>query len=231
MGRHHPRARALVVASLLLASGFSLALLGARVAYTGGDRFGFLAWNLCLAWIPLLAALAVYDRAKRGRGDPWQVLLGAAWLLFFPNAPYLVTDLIHVQGSWYDAAMIGAFAWTGVLLGLVSLYLMHTVLRRRLGAVGSWAAVAAVLGLGGFGIYLGRFQRWNSWDVLARPRALVADVAAPLADPLAHPRAVAATLVFAGFLALAYLTVYALVELGAGRRSGGTAPPQATSRG
>ena len=216
MCRHPPRARVLVVASLVLASGFCLALLGARVAYTGDDRLGFMARNLFLAWIPFLAALAVYDGAKQGRRGPWQVALGVAWLLFFPNAPYMVTDLIHVRGSWYDVAMIGAFAWTGVLLGLVSLYLVHVVVRRRLGAAWSWAAVVTVLGLGGFGIYLGRFQRWNSWDVLARPRALLADVAAPLVDPLAYPRAVAVTLVFAAFLTLAYLTVYALAELGGG---------------
>lgn len=217
-----------MIAALLASSGLCLALVAARYLYVGVERWGFLVWNLVLAWIPFLAALAVYDGAKAGRGHWRQVTLAAVWLLFFPNAPYILTDLIHLdqyRGEvplWFDALTLSAFAWTGLLLGLVSLYLMHAVVRTRIAAVRSWVGVVAVLAVASFGIYLGRFHRWNSWDVLTQPETLVADIVRPLADPLAHPKPVVVTLLFTGFLAFAYLVVYAFAELGGSvRRSPG----------
>lgn len=213
-----------MIAALLASSGLCLALVAARYLYVGVERWGFLVWNLVLAWIPFLAALAVHDGARAGRGRLRQVALAAVWLLFLPNAPYILTDFIHRDDywgevpRWVDLLIVSAFAWTGLLLGLVSLYLMHLVVRARVGGARSWAGVAAVLGIASFGVYLGRVHRWNSWDVLTRPRGLLADAMHPLADPLAHPRHVVAALLFSGFLALAYLVVYAFAELGAGMR-------------
>lgn len=219
---HPERARKLIIGALLAASAFCAALVVARMVYEGNHHMSFLLWNLVLAWIPFLAALTVYDGAKAGRGRAREVAIGAVWLLFFPNAPYIVTDLIHLGQSgdatplWFDALLLSGFAWTGLLLGLVSLYLVHSVARAAVGTVKAWVGVAGVLALSGFGIYLGRFERWNSWDVLARPEALFRDIATGLMDPLSQPRAIAVTMVFTGFLAIAYMVVYALGEFGGG---------------
>src|SRR2546423_11108321 len=171
--------RAIALGSLVLMSGFCLALLALRLVYTQ-TTFPYLAWNLFLAWIPFALALVIYDRSKRRATIPL-VPLALAWLVFFPNAPYLVTDLLHLRDDsvtpvWFDTLVYAAFAWTGLLLGFVSLYLMHVVARRFLGAARSWVFVLGALAFASFGIYLGRFERWSSWDVFVRPTQLLAAV-------------------------------------------------------
>ena len=209
-----------LLASTLLCAG----LVFARVWHTGTLGFAFLLWNLFLAWIPLVAAVALYDRNRRGAAS-WKVwVLGACWLVFYPNAPYILTDLIHLVEHpaglvWLDLLLISAAAWTGLLLGFVSLALVQSAVRSRVGSVCSWAFVVAVSGLGAFGICLGRFQRWNSWDVVARPHTLFSDVLDQLVNPLAHTQTVVMTLVLGAFLMVSYLGVAALMSMGASTRS------------
>ena len=164
--------------ALVLASGLCLGLLVFRDTHNGAYGYRFLAWNLFLAWIPFLLALALYDSARQRRPRVVLVLLGVLWLLFLPNAPYIVTDFVHVgevPGAplWYDAGMTAAFAGTGLVLGLGSLLLVQGVVARRFGALSGWLMVLPVLLLCSVGISIGRFQRLNSWDALTRPDALV----------------------------------------------------------
>jgi len=140
------------------------------------------------------------------------------WLLFFPNAPYMLTDFIHLQSSptaplWYDALMLSAFAWTGLLLGFASLYLMQMVWRRAAGSVLSWLGVVAALGLASFGVYLGRFVRFNSWDALVRPGRVADVIRNQLENPFHHPKLVAALIVLTGFLTVAYAVLYSFAGL------------------
>ena len=98
------------------------------------------------------------------------------WLLFLPNAPYIVTDFVHLSAGshaplWFDGVELSAFAWTGMLLGFVSLYLIHAVIRHRFGAIAGWGACFACSHSSSVGVYLGRVKRWNSWDVLTQPGA------------------------------------------------------------
>src|SRR5206468_5852525 len=95
---------------------------------------------------------------------------GGAWLLFFPNAPYIFTDVIHLSRAhthfWPDLILILINALTGMVLGFLSLFLMQSSVRRLAGEWMSWLFIAAVAMLSGFGIYIGRFMRLNSWDVV-----------------------------------------------------------------
>jgi uncharacterized membrane protein len=171
-----------------------------------------------LAWLPFLFALGLYDSVRR-RSSRLQIgVLAGAWLLFLPNAPYLVTDLIHVMSVppvplWYDAMMFGMCAWTGLALGLASLLLVHRVARDAIGEKLSWALLVPVLSLVSFGIYLGRFVRHNSWDAVVRPGQTLQEIVAPLADPRANPRFVGVVVLYTVFLMLAYLVVYTVLEL------------------
>ena len=211
------RRRLAIFVSLVGLSTLVLAMTAVRVVYTGNDYNTNLVWNLFLAWIPFGLAVYVYDgyRKRLGRLRLWAV--GGLWLLFFPNALYIVTDIKWLRYSagmpiWYDLALIGAAAWGGLLLGFTSLYLMQRVVKRALGAVQAWAFAFVTLALGAFGVYLGRFERWNSWDVFTRPRLIVQDLLPHLAHPQDHPRALAVTVLFTAFLATSYLVFYAFAE-------------------
>jgi uncharacterized membrane protein len=235
------RDRAFLAFVLAASSCAGLAMLAFRVFYSGNSAYAFMPWNLFLAWVPLglAAALHSLSRARPGaRLTLWA--LAVLWLLFFPNAPYLLTEFVHLDPHyrpsqrplallagvsparsvpvWYDAVMILTFAWTGLLLAFVSLHVVHRFVCERLGRRWSWAMVVAVLGLSGFGVSLGRFQRWNSWDLFSRPMALLGDVAGRVLNPLDHPRTTAVTILFGSFLLLAYLSVLALASLRPGER-------------
>jgi uncharacterized membrane protein len=209
-----PGRRTLAAAALVAASALCVALLEIRVRETGSSYYRFLAWNLILAWVPLVIAVVAYARARRGVGPVVWVLL-VPWLLFFPNAPYLLTDFIHLDEGpaplWYDALMLSAFAWTGLMLGFGSLYLVQLILRRAFGAAIAWAAVLAALALASVGVYIGRFIRFNSWDALLHPLRVAEVVREQLASvPL---RTAEALVALTTFLAVGYLVFYSFAGL------------------
>jgi uncharacterized membrane protein len=216
--RRSPNERLVVLAGLGVASALCLGLELVREHRYGAYDFRFLIWNLILAWIPLLLALLVYDRYRRERS---MLVLAPAlvlWLLFLPNAPYIVTDFVHLSAGspaplWLDGVEVSAFAWTGMLLGFVSLYLVHAVARHRLGAVPSWVGVLCVLALVSVGVYLGRVKRWNSWDLLTQPGARLAQLHAHLGDPASLTRAVGISLAVTCLLVAAYLVFYVLMAV------------------
>ena len=202
-----------IYAALALLSLFSVALVATRYFYSGEPLFGWLIWNLFLAWIPFGLSIVLYDRYRGGARPASLVPLAALWLLFLPNAPYILTDFKHLAPSpavplWVDVVVIAAPAWTGMLLGFLSLYLVQSVLRQLAGARVAWVAAVAVLGLASFGIYLGRVLRWNSWDVIANP-GILSDLGSIVVDP----RAVGMTVLLSGFLTLSYLVVYSFMRL------------------
>ncbi len=207
------------VMALLLASGISVALVIARIAWTGKLGYAFLAWNLLLAWLPLVFALLACDAYHKKSGRNWRFIgLGAAWLIFFPNAPYIFTDVIHLTTKyyfhfWIDLVLILTCAVTGLVLGFVSLYLMQSVVMRMVGRWASWFFIAAVAALSGFGIYLGRFLRLNSWDVVLSPLKLCRGIGHWALNPLSPSTSYAFPALFATFLFVTYLMLYALTQL------------------
>jgi uncharacterized membrane protein len=148
---------------------------------------------------------------------PFRAAFGAGWLLFLPNAPYLVTDLQHLNWGGgvpllYDVVLLFSAALCGLALGLVSLRWMQSAVSERFGvwpgrAFGLLAVCAA-----GFGVYLGRVARWNSWDVLTQPAALATEVWQYVSSPVQHWQVWAFTMLFAALLLCAYWPVNALVE-------------------
>jgi uncharacterized membrane protein len=198
---------------ILLSSLLAVGLFAARVYRSDTGTYAFLLWNLFLAWIPYLSSLwADYFHQRYPRRWWYLALPGLLWLVFFPNAPYIVTDFWYLQERtpipmWYDIGLLSAFAWTGLFLAVFSLRTMQHVVRGYMGPVLSWLFVAIALGLGGLGIYLGRFLRWNSWDLLLRPGDVLSDVAALLTNPWHHVRAFGVTFLFAAFLSVCYLTL------------------------
>lgn len=157
------------------------------------------------------------EHQNAGAKPGWRFFaFGAAWLVFFPNAPYIFTDIIHVtryyNRFWVDLMLVLTNALTGLVIGFVSLYLMQSAVRRMAGAIASWFFVAVVAALSGFGICLGRFLRLNSWDVLM-PWKMVHSIGRWVTTPPAYPGSIAFPLLFAAFLFTAYLMLYALTHL------------------
>jgi uncharacterized membrane protein len=211
------RRRVAILASLVGLSALVVAMAAVRVVYTGTDYYSNLVWNLFLAWIPFGLAVYAYDGYRKGMGRLQLWAAAGLWLLFFPNALYIVTDFKWLRDwagapIWYDILLVSAAAWGGLLLGFTSLYLMQRIVGRAFGAVQAWAFALATLALGSFGVYLGRFERWNSWDVFTRPRLIVQDILPHLAHPQDHPRALAVMVLFTAFLAMSYLVFYAFAE-------------------
>jgi uncharacterized membrane protein len=209
--------RLAVVASLAGLSLFVLAMLAVRMLYTGTRVQGGLAWNLFLAWIPFVLALIIYDQGRSYASPPALAVAAVVWLLFLPNAPYVVTDLKYIKGfsgasALYNVVLLASAAWTGLFLGLTSLFLMHAVARRLVGSFNAWALVVGAVALSSFGIYLGRVQRWNSWDVFTRPGSLFGSLASGLLDPLSHPYPIAVTILFTSFLLASYLVFYSFAR-------------------
>jgi uncharacterized membrane protein len=206
-----------VVSTLGVASVLCVSLVELRGHYAGNHLYRFLVWNLFLAWLPLAFAVAARACARR-RLLLAAVACGVLWLLFFPNAPYILTDFIHLGASpttplWYDGLMLSAFAWTALVLGFVSLHVMQALWRDAAGSVAAWAGVVAALALASVGIYIGRFVGFNSWDALLHP-GRVADVfRADVHDPLRHPRLGAALVALTGSLTAAYAVFYSLTGL------------------
>lgn len=200
---------------LVALTGFALALLFARVYWTGSYAYLFLAWNLFLAWVPFAFAHGLTKAVRDGAKPKWLVLLGIPWLLFLPNAPYLVTDLMHLRHGheaslWFDAVMLGTYAWAGLVLGVGSLRMVAGLVHDRAGVHVARGFVVVVALLSGYGIYLGRFSRLNSWDVAAHPMWAFREAASPLAHPLATLRAWNVTLVCAALFLVTYATMGSL---------------------
>lgn len=213
------RETAAPILALLFATLVTGALVVGRIYWTRNINYGFLGWNLFLAWLPLVFALLACDEHRNGTAQTWRFYtFSGAWLLFFPNSPYILTDLIHLPARfyghfWVDLVLILLSALTGLVLGFVSLFLMQAVVRRMLGRTASWVFIAAVTGLSGFGIYLGRFLRFNSWDIVLKPFELYQTIISFAADPLSHPHSLAFSALFAVFLFIAYLMLYGLTHL------------------
>jgi uncharacterized membrane protein len=217
--RRHPLV--LPIAMLICASVAGLFLLGARGAFSRHLRHFYLPWNLFLAWLPLLLALGVRSLGAPATLGPRRrfffFFFAAAWLLFLPNAPYLLTDLVHLPARqdrryFADLMLILHFALTGLMLGVLSMHVMHTLVERRLGWLKGWCFVGVVAGLTGLGIYIGRFLRWNSWDVLCNPWDLTVDLLAWAMQLPNRPSELIFPALFASVTALAYALFASLLR-------------------
>lgn len=199
----------LAVVGLLL--GWCVALIGFRT-HLGSDFLSLaLVWNLFLATIPLPCSAAFRSSVNHKR-PVFSLVFFVLWLLFFPNAPYILTDLIHLSPRphvplWFLMAMLLSCAGTGTLLGYFSLINIHNVVEKQWGKATGWAVVFSSLLLCGFGIYLGRFLRWNSWDAFTHPLRLAKDIVGRFVDAGPHPHPLSVTLIFGVGLLIGYLAL------------------------
>jgi uncharacterized membrane protein len=201
----------------VLSCGFSFILICSRVAATGGLTYIFLLWNLFLAFVPY----AISNWLMRSAyiiGKRWMLAaVMIVWLLFIPNSFYILTDLFHLRHirsapDWFDLLLLLSFAWNGLLFGIASLRKTEIVLQTISGRGFSLFIVFMVMWLNAFGIYIGRFLRYNSWDVIARPRPLFSDTFELILYPFANKTEWGMISCYAVFMTLLYITVKKLSE-------------------
>lgn len=165
---------------LALSCFFSVAIVLLRVLYTGVPTFLFLIWNLFLAWIPYLITKTMMCRIDWLEGNMRFATGFAVWLLFIPNSFYIITDLFHLEERgvplWFDLVLIFSFAWNGLMLGVHSIQRMEFMIRLQWNISSEWIFVIPVMALNALGIYIGRYLRYNSWDVITNPWSLSEDM-------------------------------------------------------
>jgi uncharacterized membrane protein len=193
-------------------------LVVARVAYSDTGRHTGLIWNLFLAWIPFM--LAYFAHAVSWRRATLYLIIPAIaflWLIFFPNAPYMLTDLQDLSRRatdaplWYDVIIVVWCSWTGMLLGVISLYLMQDIIVRTFGRRAGWLFVFVISAFSSFGIYIGRFVRLNSWDILQNPTETAQEILGIVVDP--SMRLAAFTIAYTTFFLFVFLLLYSFSHM------------------
>jgi uncharacterized membrane protein len=187
---------------------FTIVLLIVRIILSGQLTYIFLAWNLFLAWIPFAISQKIDGAQNR-----WRIfLLTGAWLLFLPNAPYIITDFLHLRQRppipyWYDILLLFSAALNGLLLGLLSLFNVEKFLTDRYGNRISGLLILCSFFLCAFGIYMGRYLRWNSWDIITNPGGIATDILERIINPFDHFGTWSVTFLFGSFFYVFYSTV------------------------
>ncbi len=182
-----------------------------------------MVWNMLLASLPLffIEFSMLQYRKNKYIGA---IVLGILWLIFFPNSAYMITDLIHIHSEkllwieastrysfntgtiysteivkWVKLLVIGIGVIYGILMGMESLNIFYRFLNQKIPKPISFLIIAGVSLISGFAVYIGRFLRFNSWDLLM-PIALLRDVFTNI-----NRFAIEFTVAFAGFIVIMFL--------------------------
>lgn len=194
-----------IVPRLALLTAFCFFIESFRMLFTCNINYIFLPWNLLLAWIPLYFAIQLKEETGKLKIGAYLFL----WLVFFPNAPYIITDFLHLKPRdnfpfWYDSILLFSFAFTGLLLGIVSALLVFKKLKTIFMPWKAKGFMLSTMLLSGYGIYVGRFLRYNSWDLVTDPLQILGNTVSCLIHPLSHPRTYGVTLMAGILLALVF---------------------------
>jgi uncharacterized membrane protein len=199
---------------LILSISFTIALLAVRIKYTKDYVYTFYIWNTFLAIVPFLCSRKLIGQTRVGLKS---ILLVGGWLLFFPNAPYLVTDLFHFSvrsgtPAWFDMILVTSASWNGLALGIISLLQVEKFLsghfREKRVRIISYLFIL----LCGYGIYLGRYLRFNSWDIVTHPIPLFSSIYHSILHPVQHTSTWAFTVIFSCMLGIIYAMVKQMQE-------------------
>ncbi len=202
---------------LLISCGFSCLLLAARIVVTGYYTYLFLTWNLFLAFVPYTISQWLHAHTLLAK-NKWKLsLFLLLWLSFIPNSFYIITDLFHLEKfdsapKWFDLLLIFSFAWNGLMLGIASVRKMEMVLEIVIGRGFSLLILLVVMWLNAFGIYIGRYLRYNSWDIVMQPFSLFGEMFELLFHPLTNKMEWGMIAVYAVFMTVCYITIKKLGE-------------------
>jgi len=202
--------RIVIPKQIVMLTALAVGLNIVRLVWSDSLYFIYLLWNIFLAFLPFaVSSLLLWYRRHQQMPAIFFVVFGAVWLFLFPNAPYLVTDIIHLSPyslvpMWYDALLLFSTAWVGMLLAFHSLSHMEELILTKYSKKVSSVLVLLIIFCASYGIYIGRFLRWNSWDLVFRPHLLGGDVWQVLLHPVLNVEAYAFTIFFFIFIGISY---------------------------
>ncbi len=205
------------LAALVFSSCVSLGMLVVHTISTHGFLYWYLAWNLLLAWLPLLFVVLLRKSLEYHPWLAWKPMIWTVlWLAFLPNSFYIVSDLLHLQSVatenvLYDTVMMVSFMLNGLILGYISLYQVHQELKKRLSTRSVNSLISLSLLVCSFAIYLGRDLRWSSWDLIINPQGILFDISNQVIDPRHHIQAFTTTLMFLVLLGTFYIVILNLL--------------------
>jgi uncharacterized membrane protein len=177
---------------------------------TGTPVLGYLLWNIFLAALPFVVSAILLFSAKEKRVDKKILILGGIiWLFLIPNAPYMITDLVHITEGhstnfFYNAIIFFSSAWVGLLFGLHSFSHIEQIVRMKYSQKKTSRILVLLIFLTSFGICLGRFFRFNSWDMIAQPLSLFKNIFSIFSYPQLYTHVYLLTIAFFIFLLCAY---------------------------
>lgn len=184
----------------------SFILLMIRIKLNKSFFYLFLVWNIFLAIVPYVITMYLSNvKLNKLKLAFWFCI----WLLFLPNAPYIITDLLHLRVStthalWLDILVILSFALTGLFLFYLSLNDMKILISQHFKKIPIKTLSLCIIFLCGFGVYLGRFLRYNSWEIISNPMQLITDILDMILHPSLHTEVWLFTFGFGGFLGVGY---------------------------
>jgi uncharacterized membrane protein len=194
---------------LAVSMAFTMVLLAFRIIYSGSLSYIFYVWNLFLAVVPLLMSRKLQTREALN-GKTFLILF--AWIIFLPNAPYVVTDIFHYRErwpvpKWYDLLLVTSATWNGLMAGFFSMMQVERFLLNLLNKKQVQRCMFLVLLLCGYGIYIGRYLRFNSWDIIADPFQLITNLSQHFLLPHEYLPVWKFTLLFSIMLGIIYYTL------------------------
>lgn len=191
---------------------FCLLLLIARIIRTDQWSYSFLIWNLFLAFIPYL----LIKRYKENQHRILQAIIIGTTILFLPNAPYIITDLFHLRERiaapmWLDLILILSFAFLGMVFFILSVNRLLAISNALFNSRWITSGIKFFIMLSSaYGIYLGRYLRFNSWDIVFNPFHLAKEMLLSVFDPDCYKETFAVTITFTVFLYLIFEIVASL---------------------
>lgn len=198
----------MLVAALLIATMGCTLLLLLRMLISGTVTYDFMILNLGLAWIPLFFStglVLVHEHTKTKKIFWLKFSLALLWLLFIPNAPYVLTDFIHLKVRdstplWFDVLLLESFALTGLLIGTISCFQIEQLMKKKYGKRLSFYISIGTFLLISCGVAIGRFFRFNSWEVFTSPVRLAKELYFSFITPSIWIESIAFSVFFFFFL-------------------------------
>jgi uncharacterized membrane protein len=165
-----------------------IVLILGRLFFVSDKAFLFILWNFFLAGLPLIISSVMIQMSARGFSRYSITFAGILWLLFLPNAPYILTDYVHVIHGDPNYFLLNTFtfSWFAIsafVAAVISLHDVSDLLLMRYKRLQVSMMIFTICLLCSLGIYLGRDLRFNTWDVFLNPGAIVSETMDSLRSP------------------------------------------------